>query len=477
MVALDESYPFDTSQIATEAQWRAIASNWQPDGVVPVPVSTISVTSSLAVAPNSGMVLNIGSGAVLLQGTIGRNTSTKTVTIAANSSGNPRIDLVVARLDTVLNTVSVEVKTGTPAATPASPTVTQTSATWEIPLAQVAVANSAVSITADNITDRRNLYAGLAPVEGNPFVNASMAVWQRGNSVTPTNGGYAADRWITYNRNDIVYSRQSSNDYQGSAYCMRIQRPNGNSTTTATGIHQSASSVDSLKFAGRLCCYSLRIRRGVGSTATVQAILYSGTGSDQTLGAGFTNSTAVTSAGITPSATWQTVAVTGTPGLTVTQLASSLTITWSGTAGANDYIEIKDVRCDEGDRPMPHVQPVFSDDVTQCHRYFWKIGSEATSLDTLGLGICTGTTTADVIIPMHTKMRAVPTLGVAGSFRCNDTGINAVVTNITMNTGTATPDVINLSITCSGGGLTLAKPCRLFADGSSGNSLSFSADI
>lgn len=116
----------------------------------------------------ASMSVDVGTGAALVYGKRYKNTATVNLTIAANASGNPRIDRVVA----VWNrqavayagvTPNIDPKTcrlavleGTPAASPTAPALTQNAATvYMIPLAQVAVANGAVSILDANITDER----------------------------------------------------------------------------------------------------------------------------------------------------------------------------------------------------------------------------------------------------------------------------------------------------------------------------------
>jgi hypothetical protein len=74
--------------------------------------------------------------------------------IAANASGNPRVDLGVLRLDRSNFTVRFQVKQGTPAGSPSAPALTQQdgpSGVWEIPLGTIAVANGAATITAGNV--------------------------------------------------------------------------------------------------------------------------------------------------------------------------------------------------------------------------------------------------------------------------------------------------------------------------------------
>jgi hypothetical protein len=78
-----------------------------------------------------------------------------TLPIASNSSGNPRKDLVVARAHFTNNVVQFDVITGTPAGSPTLPSPTQNTTMWEIPLAEVSVANGAGTITSTNVQDGR----------------------------------------------------------------------------------------------------------------------------------------------------------------------------------------------------------------------------------------------------------------------------------------------------------------------------------
>lgn len=95
-------------------------------------------------------------GAAIVRGTVFISDATETLAIAANASGNPRIDTIILRKDYVLQTVRLVVKQGTPAATPVAPTLTQTDGlTWEIPLADINVANGFSTITNAVIYNRQ----------------------------------------------------------------------------------------------------------------------------------------------------------------------------------------------------------------------------------------------------------------------------------------------------------------------------------
>lgn len=128
--------------------------------------------------------INVLQGAALVQGAVYINDSTLPFIIAANSSGNPRIDLVVLRRDYGLNTVRLAVKQGTSAASPVPPSLTQTAnIMWEIPVAEVAAANGFTVITQANITPRHEWVNAPPGVYLDNIINNSGATLEDGDVV------------------------------------------------------------------------------------------------------------------------------------------------------------------------------------------------------------------------------------------------------------------------------------------------------
>lgn len=122
-----------------------LGSGVQPTDPLRVQAKSVPTTS-----------IDVLAGSALVQGVLYISSATESFVIAANSSGNPRIDTVVLQADYALQTVRLAVLPGTPAASPSAPSLTQSAnVLWEIPLADVAVADSFVSITNANITQRQ----------------------------------------------------------------------------------------------------------------------------------------------------------------------------------------------------------------------------------------------------------------------------------------------------------------------------------
>lgn len=141
-----------TDRQMAAAEWREYWGSVLTDGVVFEAANQLRVAE--ASTPAKSAV--VATGSVSIQG-IGRKlASAQTITIADNASGNPRIDRIVARADYTNRLIEFDVLQGTAAASPVAPTLTQTAVTYEISLAQIAVANGFTTITDANITDERD---------------------------------------------------------------------------------------------------------------------------------------------------------------------------------------------------------------------------------------------------------------------------------------------------------------------------------
>lgn len=128
--------------------------------------------------------VNVLSGAALIQGIAYINDDTESFVISANASGNPRIDTIVLQADYAQQTIRLVVSEGAPAASPTPPTMTQTPGVmWEIPIADIAVANGFSSISQSNITSRREWVNAASGVYLDNVFNNSGDVLEDGDVV------------------------------------------------------------------------------------------------------------------------------------------------------------------------------------------------------------------------------------------------------------------------------------------------------
>jgi hypothetical protein len=153
-VTLDTYLYFDSGAGASvaEAGWRASMKHMLGSGSG---VIRGFGNDFQTIGDSSGMQVKVNTGECWMYGHYGASSAQKTLAIASNSSGNPRIDIVVLRCHFGNNNIVIDVVQGTPAASPTAPNVTQNTTMWETKLADVAVANGAVTITSGNVTDRR----------------------------------------------------------------------------------------------------------------------------------------------------------------------------------------------------------------------------------------------------------------------------------------------------------------------------------
>ncbi|MER6086530.1 hypothetical protein [Streptomyces bluensis] len=149
------SYPFNAdnanggTSIISQTQWQAMAAGWAGDYVdfrLTTPGESLPFVASVV----NGRDLQIGSGRAWVGGFYYQNTSTKTLTVPANSTTRGRKDLVVIQADISKSSVNLALRTGTAAASPAEPFPTRNrGGVWEMALYVVDVPanNGALTLT------------------------------------------------------------------------------------------------------------------------------------------------------------------------------------------------------------------------------------------------------------------------------------------------------------------------------------------
>jgi hypothetical protein len=162
----ESSWPSpDDSRDVSDLEYEQLMAGYVPSGLIGSPGDTAVVTAD---GSDREVIVRLGKYGYVRGHVWYSGTSNFTVTIAANASGNPRIDLVVLRLTRSTWNVTVEVVQGTPGLSPAVPALTQdlgTTGVYEIPLAEVAVANGAAVIASGDVTGR-DYYLGRTPWAG-----------------------------------------------------------------------------------------------------------------------------------------------------------------------------------------------------------------------------------------------------------------------------------------------------------------------
>lgn len=112
-------------------------------------------SDSLQVVANGDLTVTVQPGRAMLDCHYLENDDPLTLTLSAGDTQD-RIDAIVMRLDLAERTCSIYVKKGTPATTPARPSVARLDNTKEWMLASVYVGRLAAALTQSNITDTRS---------------------------------------------------------------------------------------------------------------------------------------------------------------------------------------------------------------------------------------------------------------------------------------------------------------------------------
>jgi len=150
-------FPFDTGAGSNviEAQWGEMAALWLNTGVVYLGRGHIDANKFEVYGDNSGLQVKVKSGVAWIEGFYVKSSAEEIVTLATADGSNPRKDRIILKLDRSANSVTLTKLTGTPAASPTPPALTQNATTWEMSLAIVTVAALDTLIAAGDVADER----------------------------------------------------------------------------------------------------------------------------------------------------------------------------------------------------------------------------------------------------------------------------------------------------------------------------------
>ena len=141
----------NSDRLYSAADWAAYFASFIGNGVIPLPSDQLAVS----VGSGEGLSIAVAPGFAFVNGYNYQLTEALELTLATADGSNPRIDRVVVCWSRSLREMFLAVLTGTPAATPAAPALTQTSDVYELCLADIAVARGATELTQSAITDTR----------------------------------------------------------------------------------------------------------------------------------------------------------------------------------------------------------------------------------------------------------------------------------------------------------------------------------
>ena len=247
--------------------------------------------------------------------------------------------------------------------------------------------------------------------------NGLMRVAQRGTTFSGLNGGsgvytsvYTLDRWAfvssaTSGNNTVS---QQPDGPEGYEFSLRVQRTSGNTVTLSSNVMQEFPTLDVARYQGETVTVSFQARCGAnysGASSQVYLNVNTGTGTDEgvlsLINGTWTGLANVISTGPTLTTTWSPFSYTAVIGASVTEMAFRISVLWSGTAGANDWVEFTGVAITPVESATPNVFPDYSTDLYRCQTYAW-VGQ-----------VYVPATTAQNLATLH--MRATPSVSGGGS--------------------------------------------------------------
>jgi hypothetical protein len=348
--------------------------------------------------------------------------------------------------------------------------------------ARLAVGNNGETLVADSSTSTGLRYTA-GTVQANPILNSAFDIWQRGTSqsfAASSYNVYSADRWaLGVGANQaMTISRQATGDttnLPSIQYCLRFQRNSGQTGTSPVSTFQNIETTNSIPYAGKTVTISFYARKGAnysGGSDVLQAILYSGTGTDQSIYSGFTGVATVTSQNATLTSTWQRFSYTATVAATATQLALGFQYTPSGTAGAADYFEATGVQIDIGSTALPFRRngATIQGELAACQRYYYRQTAPGT-YTVFATGGSTGSTNARFVISYPVQMRVAPTSLDYSTLAVAEAGGSVIAA-----TSAALDGVLAVLITVSSG-LTQYRSNFLYSNNSTSAYIGFSAEL
>ena len=349
------------------------------------------------------------------------------------------------------------------------------------------VGNNGEALLANSSAATGLSYQPLNSAGKNAVINGGMDIFQR--SSTPTTGintaaltqAYVLDRWWVYSNGPAVTtSQQLTNDttnLPSIQYCMRLQRQSGQTSTTATVWDSPVETKNAIMYAGKTVVFSFYAR--ISSTAiagtTLSAALFTGTGTDQSGLGGYTSSLQPINISPTLTTTWQRFNATATLGATITEFRTEFGVTWgTGTAGANDYVEITGVQLELGSvaTTFSRAGGTFQGELALCQRYYYRTPTGTTSQG-IGQGFAKSITVVLTQVPLLVTMRANPSTAIDAANLAVYNGTSTTIT-ATVATVATSPNVV--TVDCTGTGFTLATPYQLLTN-STAAYIGFSAEL
>lgn len=347
----------------------------------------------------------------------------------------------------------------------------------------------------ETVTTSLMQVAGMKPAAFKNYLlggDFSTNPWQRGTSFAAIANTltYTADRWFALGgaSSSIAVSQQANTESAGTGHALRFQRTAANADTAVIALGQALTTSQSRQLQGKQVVLSFRAKAGANYSPVggqLDIVIASGTGTDgsaanlvagswtgyaaaQLSTAAFGSANVGGGAAGNPSGVQDKTLLSNVSGVQVTTADTLYQVTAAipatavqvgvlfrqtpvGTAGTNDWVELKDIQL-EVVAPLVPYATLFErrSAVTErmlCQHFYYQLNEKGTAAAVQANGMISATNVQTICIKLPVQMRTTPTVGVtAGAFRFNIAGtLTAVGAGFAAGTAaTQSPDAINV---------------------------------
>jgi hypothetical protein len=328
------------------------------------------------------------------------------------------------------------------------------------------------------------------PFTKNCVLNSDTSIWQRGTSIaSAASVVYSADRWALYRAalaTGATVSRQAA-ALTGFQYSMRIARDSGNTNTEQIVAFQALESSQSIPLAGKTVTFSFYAKAGANlssSGSVLSATLATGTGTDQSPNTfrfgGWTSQATPLNVSPIITTTWARYSGTVTLGSSITQIGLALGFVPTGTAGANDWVEVTGIQLEIGSQVSPFTTATgtIQGELSAAQRYYVRFPNDTGSVFGFfnNAGYFETTTSGLSFFTLPVEMRAAPSAVDFSSnlYAFNMNATNFTVSTITLNAQTGRKQAI---IAAAVTGATTGQPAVMRSNNSTSTYIGFSAEL
>jgi hypothetical protein len=332
------------------------------------------------------------------------------------------------------------------------------------------------------VIDTANQAAQLTTRRNN-VLNSGFDFWQRGTSFTGAAPYYTADRWQNYRPGAIAgstYTRQSAG-LNGFDYAIRMQRNAGDTNTGYVRLATTFETSQVKSLWGQPLVLSFYARAGANLSSTsnqVAAQIVGGTGTDGSLGGGFTGSTILNSNVSTITTSWARYTLTlSSLTNTYSQLGLVIQFTPTGTAGAADFIEVTGVQLETGSvaTPFTRAATTLQGELAACQRYYVRYAGGG-AYSGYGSGFTYSSSRADITLQLPVQMRVTPTSIDYANISLTDSTL-APFTVSSLNIDVGYSGNLNVDVVANSSGLTSNRPARLQNNNNAAGYVGLSAEL